>query len=77
MTAFGFGAEEFEDGLSEAVDRARGLLRNLHNLGSESVTRPAGGPFAHEHHEHAEPHAAGRGAHSEPGMSVSPDVKLP
>ena len=59
MTAFGFG-EEFDDGqledkLSEAVDRARGLLRNLHNLGSESVTRPAGGPFAHEHpghHEH-------------------------
>ena len=46
MTAFGFG-EEFDDGqledkLSEAVDRARGLLRNLHNLGSESVTRPPG-----------------------------------
>jgi DNA-binding PadR family transcriptional regulator len=64
MTAFGFGAEEFADGqledkLSEAVDRARGLLRNLHNLGSESVTRPAAGPFGPEHggpHEHHERH---------------------
>ncbi len=82
MTAFGFG-EEFDDGqledkLSEAVDRARGLLRNLHNLGSESMTRPAGGPFAHEHpghhehHEHAEAHAAGRSAHSEPGPDDEP-----
>jgi DNA-binding PadR family transcriptional regulator len=61
MTAFGFGAEEFEVGLSEAVDRARSLLRNLNNLGSESMTRSAGGPFGREHagpheHPHAEPH---------------------
>jgi DNA-binding PadR family transcriptional regulator len=73
MTAFGFGAEEFEDGLSEAVDRARGLLRNLHNLGAESMTRPAGGPFAHEHTgtpEHAGPRMS---AHSEPGPDEGPD----
>jgi DNA-binding PadR family transcriptional regulator len=82
MTAFGFG-EEFDDGqledkLSEAVDRARGLLRNLQHLGSESVTRPAGWPFAQEHHEHsghhehAEAHAAGRSTHSEPGPDDEP-----
>jgi DNA-binding PadR family transcriptional regulator len=82
MTAFGFG-EEFDDGqledkLSEAVDRARGLLRNLHNLGSESMTRSAGGPFAHEHpghhehHEQHEQHAAGRSTHSEPGPDDEP-----
>ena len=82
MTAFGFG-EEFDDGqledkLSEAVDRARGLLRNLQHLGSESVTRPAGWPFAQEHHEHpghhghAEAHASGRSTHSEPGPDDEP-----
>jgi DNA-binding PadR family transcriptional regulator len=50
MTAFGFGAEDFDDGrfeekLNEAVDRARGLLRNLQHLGGETSSRPADGPF--------------------------------
>ncbi len=55
MTAFGFGAEEFDEGLSEAVDRARGLLRDLYHLGEHTMSEAAegfggfgartGGPF--------------------------------
>jgi DNA-binding PadR family transcriptional regulator len=66
MTAFGFGAEDFEgqleDKLSEAVDRARGLLRDLQHLGGERMSRPADWPFpfgSAAAHEHAEPHGAG------------------
>src|ERR1700759_3382668 len=43
MTAFGFGAEEFDEGLNEAVDRARGLLRDLYHLGEQTVSEAAGG----------------------------------
>src|ERR1700753_4232300 len=55
MTAFGFGAEEFDEGLSEAVDRARGMLRDLYHLGEHTMSEAAegfggfgarpGGPF--------------------------------
>jgi len=79
MTAFGFGAEDFEgpleDKLSEAVDRARGLLRDLQHLGGERMSQAADWPFPfggagarehadphagpHRHEAHAEAHAEG------------------
>lgn len=79
MVAFGFGAEEFDEGLSEAVDRARGLLRNLYHLGEESVSRPGGGfggfgaragggPFPRPE---GAPHG-GPGPHGEPGPHGGP-----
>src|SRR6201996_8704094 len=68
MTAFGFGAEDFEgpleDKLSEAVDRARALLRDLQHLGGERMSQAADWPFPFGSagaREHAEPHAGPHG----------------
>src|ERR1700761_5354738 len=68
MTAFGFGAEDFEgpleDKLSEAVDRARALLRDLQHLGGERMSQAADWPFpvgSAGAREHAEPRAGPHG----------------
>ncbi|HEY0718853.1 MAG TPA: PadR family transcriptional regulator [Streptosporangiaceae bacterium] len=71
MAAFGFGAEEFDESMSEAVDRARGLLRDLYHLGEQTVSEPArcfgarmgGGPGPHGEH-------GGPEAHGEPGRAA-------
>ena len=41
MHGFGSGAEDFDAGLSEAIDRARTLLRNVYNAGGTTSSRPA------------------------------------
>ncbi|MGO9781815.1 MAG: PadR family transcriptional regulator [Streptosporangiaceae bacterium] len=43
MHGFGSGAEDFDAGLSEAIDRARTLLRNVYNAGGTTSSRPAHG----------------------------------
>ena len=40
MQGFGYGAEDFEAGLSEAIDRARKLLKNVYATGGRTASRP-------------------------------------
>ena len=39
MHGFGSGAEDFDAGLSEAIDRARTLLRNVYNAADSEQPR--------------------------------------
>ena len=41
MQGFGYGAEDFDAGLSEAIDRARKLLKNVYATGGMTASRPA------------------------------------
>ena len=54
MHGFGSGAEDFDAGLSEAIDRARTLLRNVYNAGGTASSRPA-------HDAPGFPHGPGHG----------------
>ena len=51
MHGFGYGAEDFDAGLSEAIDRARKLLKNVYAAGGMTASRPAGEApgFGHGH----------------------------
>ena len=40
MQGFGYGAEDFDAGLSEAIDRARKLLKNVYATGRMTASRP-------------------------------------
>ena len=40
MQGFGYGAEDFDAGLSEAIDRARKLLKNVYATGGRTASRP-------------------------------------
>jgi DNA-binding PadR family transcriptional regulator len=42
MHGFGYGAEDFDAGLSEAIGRARKLIQNVYTGGGTTASRPAG-----------------------------------
>ena len=65
MRGFAYGADDFDAGLSEAIDRARTLLRNIY-AGGMSVSRPAHGEPGHG------PFGAGRSADAGHGPFGAP-----
>jgi DNA-binding PadR family transcriptional regulator len=79
MQGFGYGAEDFDAGLSEAIGRARKVLKNVYAAGGMTSSRPAGDapgfprgpgtwPFGGPHPGDDEDTGPGHRRHAEPGF---------